>query len=345
MVLSSGDEKILNSIVVPSENNPNKPEFPPHNPKFPATPTYEIEVPGFSNVWLKDDSINSTGTHKDRMAWELVVTYRDILITKKTGQVKGHLPQMSIISFGSAAIAIQSLFIKYRLPTLKVLIDPNFVGSEATRAMKHLGCEIYETDLAQKPLNSEEILLLTENMSGIDITSNEALGPTTRFYDWMSYEIVNNNPNYVFIPFGTGNLYENVLNVTKKEVLTKNHDPRLRGKIKTIRTCNFLGATTNNPKGRADKLYSPHLPFVHFNDNWIRFYKYVGACGQKSNIHLITEGSLNKAMEIADSERVQCEPSGIAGLALMLQMKNKLPRNKKMLIVNTGGTEFPSEIS
>src|SRR3990167_7014008 len=113
MSLSLKEQKILNSIVVASENDPNKPEFPADNPKFPATPTYKIKVPGFSNVWLKDESFNPTGTHKDRMAWEIVVTYRDFLISKKQGQIKGHLPQMSIISSGSAAIAIQKQLRKY----------------------------------------------------------------------------------------------------------------------------------------------------------------------------------------------------------------------------------------
>ena len=69
MALTKTESEILKSIVVASENNPKKPEFPPNNPKFPATPTYKIKVPRFTNVWLKDESINPTGTHKDRMAW------------------------------------------------------------------------------------------------------------------------------------------------------------------------------------------------------------------------------------------------------------------------------------
>src|SRR3989339_808670 len=123
MALSAKEEKVLKSIVVASENDPNNPEFPPENPKFPATPTYKIDVPGFSNVWLKDESFNPTGTHKDRMAWEIIVTYRDFLIAKKMGRVKNPLPTMSIISSGSAAIAIQTQLKKYHLPALKVLVD------------------------------------------------------------------------------------------------------------------------------------------------------------------------------------------------------------------------------
>ena len=89
MTFSKKEEQILESIIVASENNPNKPEFPADDPKFPATPTYKINVPGFSNVWLKDESHNPTGTHKDRMAWEIVVTYRDFLLAKKEDKSKG----------------------------------------------------------------------------------------------------------------------------------------------------------------------------------------------------------------------------------------------------------------
>ncbi|HZX44372.1 MAG TPA: hypothetical protein VFF28_01680 [Candidatus Nanoarchaeia archaeon] len=107
MTLSAKEERILKTIVVASENDPSKPEFPADNPKFPATPIYKIDVPGFSNVWLKDESHNPTGTHKDRMAWEIVVTYRDFLLAKKRGQIKGHLP--SIPQTPTNLLAIQKL--------------------------------------------------------------------------------------------------------------------------------------------------------------------------------------------------------------------------------------------
>ncbi|MAE68814.1 hypothetical protein CL635_03345 [bacterium] len=335
MPLSKREEQILKSIKVASENNPKKPEFPPEDPKFPATPTYKIKVPGFKNVWLKDESKNPTGTHKDRMAWEIVVTYREFLLAKKRGQFKGSLPQLSIITSGSAAFAIQSALHKYKLPNLKVLVDIQ-IDPDITRRLEEVGCEIYETDLTRKILEWEEILTLTYNPKGIDVTSEQALDPTIRFYDWMSYEILNSSPEYCFIPFGTGNLYENILNINKKEVKTENHDPRLKGSVETVRSCNFIGATTNSPRSKADKLYSPHLPFVHFNEQWIRTYKYSGLCGPESNVYIVREKYLDKALELAASQGVQCEPSGIAGLALLLQMQNRIPKNKKILIVNTG---------
>ncbi len=340
MALSVFEEKILRSIHVASENDPMRPEFPADTPRFPATPTYKITVPGFSNVWLKDESINPTGTHKDRMAWEIVVTYKSFLFAKKNGQLRGQLPHMSIISSGSAAIAIQTQLRKYNLPALKVLVDKG-LDLRMYNALEVLGCEVYETDLSRKELSWQEILALTHNEPGFDITSNSALDPTIRFYDWMSYEIINNSPNYCFIPFGTGNLYENVLNINKKEVSTDIHDPRFSGNIKILRNCNFIGATSNNLNTRADKLYSPHLPFVNFDEQWIRMYRYAGFCGSKSSIYNLKETYLEEALEIATAQTIECEYSGIAGLAMILQMKDKLPKDKKMLIVNTGKTKLP----
>ena len=339
MPLTAQESSILRSITVASENDPTKPEFPPEGPKFPATPTYKINVPGFTNVWLKDESKNPTGTHKDRMAWEMVVTYRDFLLAKKDGLLKGNLPSMSVITSGSAGFAIQSMFRKYKLPNLKCLVDIR-ISEDIIDKLREIGCEIYKTDLSRKPFNWKEILKLTNNEYGLDITSNEALDPTTRFYDWMSYEILNNSPEYCFIPFGTGNLYENILNINKKELSTTNKDPRFKGDKKILSKCNFIGATINDPRSKADKLYSPHLPFVHFDEQWIRLYKYAGFCGENSNVYALDEKYLEQAMNIAKENKVTCEPSGIAGLGMLLQMSKDIPKDSKILIVNTGKTKW-----
>ena len=341
MSLSNNESKILYSIRIGSENDPSKPEFPPDNPKFPATPTYKIKVPGFTNVWLKDESINPTGTHKDRLAWEVVVTYRDFLLAKKDGFVKEKLPQMSIISSGSAALAIQRMLNKYHLPNLKVLVDID-INENIVDALEVEGCEVYRTDLSRKPINWKEILELTDNYNGIDITSSEGLDPATRFYDWLSYEIINQSPDYCFIPFGSGTLYENVLNINKKEVLSGIHDPRFSGDTNKLRKCNFIGATVNDPKSKADKLFAPHRPFTVFDEQWIHVYLLESCCGPQSNVHLVQERFIDDAKKIAEENGVNCEPSGIAGLGMLLQMQNKVQKDGKILIVNTGKTKYPN---
>ena len=344
MSLTKKENTILESIKVASENNPDKPEFPADDPRFPATPTYKINVPGFENVWIKDESFNPTGTHKDRMAWELVVTYRDFLIAKKNDQKRRSLPRMSIISSGSAAFAIQTQFKKYKLPALKVLVDKK-IRKEIVKSLESVGCELYKTDLSKGVLNWEEILKLTKNLHGIDITSSEALDPATSFYDWLSYEVINSSPDYCFVPFGTGHLYENILNVNRKEVSGKKHDPRFKGRVRTLRNCNFFGATTDDPRSKAEKLYSPHLPFVHFGEHWIRHYRYASFCGNESDVFVLKEKYLDQAVKLAEKQGITCEPSGIAGLGLLLQMKKSILRNKKILIVNTGKVKYLENIS
>lgn len=341
MPLTQREARILRSIVVASENNPAKPEFPADDPKFPATPTYRITVPGFSHVWLKDESYNPTGTHKDRMAWEVIVTYRDFLLAKKRGQLKGPLPQMSIISSGSAAVAIQTALQKYHLPSLKVLADFG-MSPHIMEAMKMVGCEVYQADLGLKAFSWNEILALTHNERGFDITSTQALDPYTRFYDWLSYEIINTSPDYCFVPFGTGNLYENILYINKLETSRGKHDPRFHGHVEALRHCNFMGATSNNPKTKAEKLYSPHLPFVHYDEQSIRMYRYAGYIGSQSTIHIVSEESLETAMGIAQGQGIKCEYSGIAGLALLWQIRRRIPKTAKILIVNTGQAKYPN---
>ncbi len=335
MVLTEKEKKILFSINVASENDPHKPEFPADDPKFPATPTTKIKVPGFKDVWLKDESKNPTGTHKDRMAWEMVVTYRDFLLAKKEGVVKENLPQLSIITSGSAGVAIQTMLNKYNLPPLKCLVDLN-LKRHIVEELEKLGCELFFIDLSRKPLNWKEILEYTNNPNGIDVTSSEGLDPTTRFYDWLSYEIINQSPDYCFIPFGSGHLYENVLNINKKEVSSVHHDPRFSGKVHLLKKCNFLGATVNDPRSKADKLYAPHRPFSVFEEQWIRCFRLSGFCGQESNVYLVREKFLEEAIAIAEEQGITCDHSGIAGLALLLQNRDKIPKDKKILIVNTG---------
>ncbi len=338
MALTKKEEQILRSIVVASENDPTKLEFPPGDPQFPATPTVKIDVPGFSDVWLKDESQNTTGTHKDRMAWEMVVTYKAFLLSKKAGRIK-KLPTVSILSSGSAAFAIQTQLKKYGLPNLRVLMDSH-TDPGRVRHLQKIDCNVFLEDLGRKIFQGEDILRFTKNEQGFDITSNEAYDPAVRCYDWLSYEIINTDAEYIFVPFGTGQLYENILNVIKKELGYKLHDPRFTGRMKILQKASVLGATTTNPKSKADKLYAPFLPFAHYSKQWIKFYRYTGLTGEMSRVYALQEKYLDAAMKIARSHGIDCEPSGIAGLGLLLQIKDKIPKDTKILIVNTGRTKW-----
>lgn len=332
-----GGEKneVVGNILIPSVNDPDHPEFPPKpffTPKFPASRTYQIDVPGFTNVWLKDESTNPGGTHKARMAWE-------VLIKSKRYQIK----EISLISSGSAAVAIQHFFNLYGATTvLKVLVDHR-MKPEVKNYLKKLGCLVYETDLSKKPLTGKEIKELTDNHTGIDITYREILDRyNDNYYDWLSYEILNENPQHCFIPFGTGDLFINVMIIAEREFNNRifKHDPRFKGDINIISQCNFLGATTRNEQTRLDKLFSYYLPSLKDYNDYLSSLIENKRIGSSSGILELEEEHVEEALQLAQKQNIPCEPSGIAGLALLLQNRGDIPPNDKILIVNTGKTDY-----
>ena len=322
-------------IDLDNANDPDKPEFPPkpfYTPSFPATQTRKIEVPGFTNVWVKDESINPTGTHKDRMAWEVLLKAK-----------RYHIREISLISSGSAATAIQHFFNLYNVPTiLKVLVDQK-INPEIRDHLVKMGCKVYETDLSQKPLTGKEIKDLTENQTGIDITYREILDRyNDNYYDWLSYEILNEKPAHCFIPFGTGDLFINVLIIAEREFNNRiyRHDPRFFGDAEMIRSCNFLGATTHHEHTRLDKLFSYYLPSLKDYNGYLSSMISNDRIGSGSGILDVEEEFVEEAIAMAHAQGIQCEPSGIAGLSLLLQNRSDFPPDDKILIVNTGKTKY-----
>jgi len=325
-------------LYVPSVNDPLKPEFPPrpfYEPRFPASNTYRVDVLGFTNVWLKDESTNPTGTHKARMAWE-------VLIKAKRYNIK----EMSIISSGSAAAAIQHFFNLYKVNTkLKVLMD-NKISAGIKESLRQMGCEVYETDLSKESLSSKEIKELTNNKEGIDITYREILDRfNDNYYDWLSYEVLNESPSYCFVPFGTGDLFVNILIIAEREFNNSiyKHDPRFLSDIQKISQCNFMGATTHDANSRMDKLFSYYLPSLDDYQFYINSLIQNKRIGNLSGILDVDENFIEEALDIARKHSIRCEPSGIAGLALLLQMKDELPADEKILIINTGSTIYPDK--
>ncbi len=328
-------DELIGNILVPSLNDPTKPEFPPKpffTPKFPASQTYQINLPGFTNVWLKDESTNPSGTHKSRMAWEVVIKAK-----------RYHIKEISLISSGSAAVAIQYFFNLYGITTvLKVLVD-HHMKPEIKKHLIDIGCKVYETDLSKKPLTGKEIKELTENTTGIDITYREVLDRyNDNYYDWLSYEVINENPDYCFIPFGTGDLFVNILIIAEREFNNRifKHDPRFKGDITTVSRCSFIGATTHSPSTRLDKLFSYYLPSLKDYNDYLASLIANNRIGHASGILDVEEEYIEEALNIAQSQHIKCEPSGIAGLALLLQNKNDTPPDAKILIVNTGRTDY-----
>jgi hypothetical protein len=326
--------------VVASDSDPDQPEFPPFSPRFPATPVYPIEVPQLGReILIKDESHNFTGSHKDRMAWEVVVYYKMIIQDLMEPHAKSvAIPAASIISSGSAALAIQVMLRCYDLPSLRVLVDQR-TDPRIVRKLRRVGCEVYLCDLYERELDSAAVLQLTENETGFDLTARNLIDPNRRtYYDWLAYEILNCGAKHVFIPVGTGDLYVNLLTVLRDELLGITDDRRLVGGSSAIEGLELYGATSSDRKTKMDRLYAPYRPTLEEARRVVKEMCDQGLCGTRSGIYDIRERVVKDALGIARANKIRCDESGIAGLSLLLHMSEDgmMPTDGPVLVVNTG---------
>lgn len=338
---------LYESISVPSEDDPARPEFPPFSPRFPATPIHEVRIEQLNRtVLIKDESYNFTGSHKDRMAWEIVVFYKQLMEDRVESSQPDRLavPPASIISNGSAALAIQVLFRCFGLPPLKVLIDENATSTPTREKLERAGCEVFPRDLSARELDSSDVLEMTNNPDGYDFTSRNIVDPRRRtYYDWLAYEILNAGAKHIFIPVGTGDLYVNVLAVLRDELTGASYDSRLEGGSLKLVDRVVYGATSEDWKTKMDKLYAAYRPTLIEARNFVSEMRERGYCGTNSAIYDVQEASVAEALEIARSHKIQTEHSGIAGLGLLLErMKaDPIPPEDTVLVVNTGWFALP----
>jgi len=323
-------------------NDPDYPEFPPGNEVFPSSPTRSINMPQLGEILIKDESVHKwSGTHKDRMAWEVVVSYKNIEKAITDGRLKNQkLPSFSLTSSGSAALAIGRMLAEHSLPKLKVLSDVSLEeDAELCNAITSTHCELYLTEMSRTEISVDQTLWLTNNQSGFDLTDFHNTTRAMYIYDWLCYEILNENPDYIFVPYGTGTLFREITNILRHEAsIDTVRDRRLSKEVSAsrLRGVHVLGATSNNPNTKADKLYAPYRPYHNRNMHEAYYYKSCGYVGEHTGVYTIQEHHLTTAFELAKSAGVECEHSGCAGLALLHQMRHEIESNARVLVVNTG---------
>ena len=110
--------------------------------------------------------------------------------------------------------------------------------------------------------------------------------------------------------------------------------------INVVSRCNFIGATTHFANTRLDKLFSYHLLSLKDYNNYLASLIANHRIGSSSAILDLEEEFIEEALQLAHEQNINCEPSGIAGLALLLQSRNDIPKEDKILIVNTGRTNY-----
>ncbi|MBI5224702.1 PLP-dependent lyase/thiolase [Candidatus Micrarchaeota archaeon] len=339
-----------------SESNPNHPEFPPKNPRFPATPFREIKLHGLAEknikVYLKDESQNPTGTHKDRMAWEISKMIYQMLESKiKTGK-PSKIPEFSVLSAGNTANSLQYMLSQMGgsgVTRFHALMD-NSLPEKTVNVLQRAGVSVHTADFKRKKLTSDDILKGTKNPKGIDLTLGKFVDKVSKvYYDWLSFEIMNLKPTHVIVPYGSGQLFDNFLDHYHGEYRKKNgKDPRLLPKNR-LRGVNLIGVTAFKENTLASKLYAPFKPgsieeeTTSQKHHAIEQFKRSGILGELSMIAGIENRDLLAGKKLADSQKLKTEFSGIAGLSWLIKHKHLIRPNSRIVVVNTGRGEFAED--
>jgi hypothetical protein len=189
-------------------------------------PTRVVPLQGHPNVLVKDESdrkSNPTGTIKDRAAWEFGTLFRDFarmcFLKLRSGEWTQNdlrqcpIPRLSCITSGNEGTAIAECFARFDLPPPKIIVSSSLPIHHPTifAGITNLRADVYTADLGSHALTADEILRMSNNAGGVDISSNRAFEPSTVFYDWHVHEVFNLRPDEIYLPYGSGRLMENYL--------------------------------------------------------------------------------------------------------------------------------------
>lgn len=335
------------------------------NPEWQPTPERKLgsSTDGYGVVSVKDESVNITGTMKDRPAWELVKLYADYafgvaLRTAGFSQAKAEdylkcqrIPHFTLITSGNEGAAVAVAFERYKLPPPKLVVG-NTINPTDEERVKKLRADIYKVDLSKK-ISPSMMKLLTENENGVEITSQSPhFLPNVIFYDWLVHEVFRGQPDDLYVPYGSGRLMENFL-TWQSLTLSKGPDARLgirqgdtaalQEMVARVQKMNIFGAEPAKKDSQADKLTAPFKPFLIFQDQDIRSQVDLHRTGEHTGKFKVREEYITRAYEIFRKHGVQAEPSAAAGLALYLQRCDTATKrgretllSRRAVIVNTG---------
>ncbi len=343
-------------------------------PEFTPTDTKPLDLGRDGEVWVKDESSNPTGTIKDRPAWELATVYRDhvarklwlgIRAGKEGKEYRGRvyrvydgvvyqkryasrrwepvpIPKVSVVTSGNEGRALAECFERYGLPPPKLIVGED-TDQSIVEALRKLRADIYMLNLQEKELTPQDILKYTNNtQAGIELTSNKVLEPEAIFYDWHVHETFNQEPDMVFVPFGSGRLLENYLYWIKKTGENydegKARDSRLTVEPDKVAGIRLLGAEPEELDSDADKLSAAFKPFRIFKDTDLQTIDLLAIAGEGSGVYKISEDLIQEAYALLRANNFQAEPSAAAGLALYLKhfREGLIQGRKKVIIINTG---------
>jgi len=185
---------------------------------------------GQPNLLIKDESVNPTGTHKDR---------RSQFIIKKATELG--VDKLVLITAGNSGNSLLHAAIGTGLQT--VCIIDRSIQASIKKQLNHLAYLVIETDL------SSDILTIEKTIAMAREHEREVIWDVKNGYHEAYLPIVDEiksaNPAYVITPVGSGELFVGIYYGLK--------DAGLKTKL--------IGIGVNDLNSIADKLHTPWTPY------------------------------------------------------------------------------------
>lgn len=308
----------------------------PGEDHFNTTPLTKLNLhgEGLGEIFFKE----AETSHSLNNVEQLALMYREfarVLWMKTQVRPEGvetvPVPRVSLILEDESGAELAEYFRKHNLPAPKFIISSGADQAMIDR-LSHARAEIFQIDLGKKKLTTPEILKLTNNVKGVDITSALSEESHNFSYDDFVHEIFNAKPARIYVPMDSGRLRDNLLYwqgqvVSNEEV--HETDRRFRASLLSAIRMHVCAGKTESDESNAI------TPFINFSASDIKSIKDFHDTGSHSGTRNVDEDVLDRAVEILEKHGFDMKRSDAAGLALyMMDIESgDLGKNERVMVV------------
>jgi hypothetical protein len=285
----------------------------------------DMDVDG-KNVKVCYEGNNLTGTHKDRLSMFTLKNYYIPLIENQLKDPNEEfvlLPVISTLSSGSGIYSLSTYCDIFGLPQPHSIVDSHIDKSYLYELCTNRSA-FYPMSL-NSFIETTQVQTVTENPGGFDLINAEEINgnPMSEAYEELARTVLNENPDFVFVPFGSGSLFNTLLTYAE-------------GYDHKVSIIAVKSAQEQSALSKLDHLGTEH-PAQSFKDDYANTGDYTDVIG-------ITDYEFLDAQIKYDEVRLPTEPSGSASLAGYMQIKQTLngegqpiiSDRDKVIVVNTG---------
>ncbi len=273
-----------------------------------------ISLPELSNyfkikhLWVKDESVNPFGTHKDR---------KSMTVVRKAMRLAAAMrPEaFCILTAGNAGLSLARFASASSIPVIAFISEGGISPIQKTEL--EFACErVVCLDLNGHEWNSRELCDIAEATLGrrvLDVT-NGVIDPYSDIVREICLLNPERQPDVIVMPVGCGELFLGVVRGLKR------HGLRAR----------LVGVTTRE-QSIADKLYARWRP----HGNHVTELTLNG-----SPHHLLNLNDESLLLDtynwLSHTNLVKCEPSSAAAFTALFNIKSQIKPDEKVMVINTG---------